>query len=177
MRYCDNLNNCEFSEIIEISFSATNSQGSVSISQETQASNLVNVNYNVYDGDSGIQHITIENVTTNPGNVNKETIFLSDGIWPSSLSGTKKGYALTERSGIVKLTIVNRAGTTTEIYSNAVSANRIGFESIYINKVINPLVYTTSNPFIPVLVNANMPMDNPPEAVAGGNISVTHNFY
>lgn len=177
LRICDNLNNCTTSPLTAVTFSGVVPTGSLSILQATEASNLVNVDYSVADSASGIQMITLENVTTNPGNVNREVIFLANGTWPSSLSGSKKGYALTEKSGIVKMTVFNRAGSSSTFYSNSISANRIGFESTVINKVINPNKYTLSSPFTPILVDFSTPLENMPEAVTGGNIAVTQNFY
>lgn len=174
---CDNLNNCTLGEIKTISFTSEVPTGSVSIVQATEASNQVNVTYSANDPTSGIKLITIENVTLNPSNVNREIIFSATGAWPTSLSGTKKGYTLTEKSGIVKMVITNQAGGSTTVYSNGVSANRIGFESTVIHKVINPKKYTLTEPFIPLRVNVREPQVDLPEALTGGKIGVTQHFY
>lgn len=75
------------------------------------------------------------------------------------------------------MTIYNRAGSSTVLYSNAVTANLVGFDSTVISKVINPNKYNLSSPFIPLTIGPETTLDEYPEAVTGGNIAITQTFF
>lgn len=182
IKYRDNLNNEAVSAPITIRFDEKEPTGLVNITKDTSTVNLVNVSYSIVDGAgkggaSGIKTITIENVTTNPANINKELIYSSSIPETVIVNGTKTAYEITEQLGTVKMTVEDFAGNIKELYSNTVSANRVALESTIISKVVNPIKYPNADPFTPISINPKTPLSELPEAMAGGNIFVTQNYY
>lgn len=182
IKYRDNLNNENTTAPIIIRFDEKPPVGTVTISKDTTTVNLVNVSYSITDGigkggRSGVKQITIENVTNNPINANKEIIYSSSIAEVPTVNGTKNAYEITEQLGTVKMTIEDFAGNVNEIYSNTVSANRVAIESTIISKVVNPIKYPNSDPFTPITINPKEPLLQLPEAMSGGNVFVTQNYY
>lgn len=182
VKYQDNLNNMSSTIAMSISFDEVAPFGSVSITQDASSSNLVNIVYSATDlpgigGLSKIDKITVENVTTNPNNANLEVLYSALGNPLETVSGTKNCYTMNERLGTVKMTIYDTAGNATSVYSNTLTANKVGIDSTVINKVINPNKYPITAPYVPISINPGQQIADLPEAVAGGNVEVTQNFY